>query len=1172
MVRRAASTSTDNSQNGSSSVPTRSQRVKRMRLSQPNESDDEEAEVLQQTQGGVYDDDGEEEQVDGDDAEAEGSSKGRKRARANTQGDASGSNYKGKAKAEHKTLPRGADGYIPGSIVRVRLRNFVTYDSVEFSPGPYLNMILGPNGTGKSSIACAICIGLNYPTSVLGRQSEISSFVKLGKDDGHIEIELKGPKGKPNLIVKRTLNARAKNSHFTINGKSASGRDVNQRMEELNVQVTNLCSFLPQDKVAEFAGMTRPQLLRETQRAAGNANLTNWHDTLIESGKELKVMQEKVDGDKSRLTNDQQRNANLERDVKLYEERQQLEREIEFLALVLPFKEYIEARRVYDQSRVVQRQLHAEVDKLKKKNAPYIQLQDNFKTQFEDITRRRDDLKTSSRSKFAIMRKRWDEGDTLDQEAENYKNRLENLRQIEKDRHKKINEMKDKVVRYQKEADNPPDISELEAIKQELTATRAAGQAIQERQRVLQDKQKEVVNQETGLKGTIDEHNRRLKQLEDVSHRKLQALIQWDKDCGDTVAWLRQNRHRFKMEVFEPAMLSITIPNQSFSASVEACFGANDLKTFVAQCEEDYQLLNRLVADTPEALGRKARINTWFRTQGRNQQPPVSVEELNRLGFDGYAMDYIDCPDGMRWWLQSAVGLHRTAIALDPRRVNQTEAMEVLSRNGSINYIVGKIMNSVRRSKYGQRLAQNSTREISPARNLATSSVDPQVKRQHERAIAEAQDGLGMCKAEMDKLSEEDNEIRAESRDAKKRHEEATARRDRIIALQKAHGKAKIALENCQAELERLLHAPSVDDERAQLKRKILQLAHKRGNILKEYQKLMAAAMKEQVQCTRAGLEYLHVGARKTAVDALCKEQQQELNEAMSRYAVADQKYKAAKEDAKNKLNFSRAKLDEVSQATRDRFQELEEAGNLENEPRTAEEIETELGALQTQLDMNMHTNAGVVEQYRQRQIEIAQLSQNIEELEEKMGKVQDRIKRTRDLWEPALMQLVDDIGARFSSAFDRIGCAGEVRVAQHDDFDKWSIEIYVKFRDHERLQLLSAERQSGGERSLTTILYLMSLTAHAKAPFSLVDEINQGMDAKYERTAHNSLVDVTCEEDCGQYFLITPKLLPNLHYHDRMKVLCVNNGEWLPDNNPSGSLMTMIDTYVQHRNGGGSA
>ena len=56
--------------------------------------------------------------------------------------------------------------FIPGSIVRVQLRNFVTYDYVEFTPGPYLNMILGPNGTGKSSIACAICLGLNFPPSV----------------------------------------------------------------------------------------------------------------------------------------------------------------------------------------------------------------------------------------------------------------------------------------------------------------------------------------------------------------------------------------------------------------------------------------------------------------------------------------------------------------------------------------------------------------------------------------------------------------------------------------------------------------------------------------------------------------------------------------------------------------------------------------------------------------------------------------------------------------------------------------------------------------------------------------------------------------------------------------------------------------------------------------------
>ena len=50
-------------------------------------------------------------------------------------------------------------------------------------------------------------------------------------------------------------------------------------------------TFLPQDRVAEFARMTPQQLLRETQRCAGNENLTSWHDTLIQSGKDLKTLQ-----------------------------------------------------------------------------------------------------------------------------------------------------------------------------------------------------------------------------------------------------------------------------------------------------------------------------------------------------------------------------------------------------------------------------------------------------------------------------------------------------------------------------------------------------------------------------------------------------------------------------------------------------------------------------------------------------------------------------------------------------------------------------------------------------------------------------------------------------------------------------------------------------------------
>jgi hypothetical protein len=54
----------------------------------------------------------------------------------------------------------------PGSIVRVKFENFVTYTAVEFSPGPSLNMVIGPNGTGKSTLVCAICLGLGWGAQV----------------------------------------------------------------------------------------------------------------------------------------------------------------------------------------------------------------------------------------------------------------------------------------------------------------------------------------------------------------------------------------------------------------------------------------------------------------------------------------------------------------------------------------------------------------------------------------------------------------------------------------------------------------------------------------------------------------------------------------------------------------------------------------------------------------------------------------------------------------------------------------------------------------------------------------------------------------------------------------------------------------------------------------------
>jgi len=49
-------------------------------------------------------------------------------------------------------------GYRVGSIYRVKMKNFLTYDECEVFPGPKLNVVIGPNGTGKSTMTHAICL------------------------------------------------------------------------------------------------------------------------------------------------------------------------------------------------------------------------------------------------------------------------------------------------------------------------------------------------------------------------------------------------------------------------------------------------------------------------------------------------------------------------------------------------------------------------------------------------------------------------------------------------------------------------------------------------------------------------------------------------------------------------------------------------------------------------------------------------------------------------------------------------------------------------------------------------------------------------------------------------------------------------------------------------------
>ena len=86
----------------------------------------------------------------------------------------------------------------------------------------------------------------------------------------------------------------------------------------------------------------------------------------------------------------------------------------------------------------------------------------------------------------------------------------------------------------------------------------------------------------------------RITRLKDKSHQRINQLRSWDRDCADVIGWLREHRHLFRQEVFEPAIVSLSIPDQRYADAIEACFNANQLKVYIELQKRVEYLLRQL--------------------------------------------------------------------------------------------------------------------------------------------------------------------------------------------------------------------------------------------------------------------------------------------------------------------------------------------------------------------------------------------------------------------------------------------------------------------------------------------------------------------------------------------------------------------------------------------------
>ncbi|KAH7176560.1 hypothetical protein EDB81DRAFT_42794 [Dactylonectria macrodidyma] len=1028
------------------------------------------------------------------------------------------------------------DGFQPGAIVRVSVQNFVTYEKAEFFPGPHLNMVVGPNGTGKSSLVCAICLGLGYSPKHLGRAGSVKEFVKHGKDTATIEIELyKRAKDRRNFVVKVQIRREQNSQKWWLNGKETNHKTIQVLMRKLKIQVDNLCQFLPQDRVVEFAACTPVDLLHETLRAAAPEEMLVWQTQLQELHKEKRGLSEAVHTDVETLKNLENRQQGLQADVDRVREREEIVEQVKNLKSALVLSQYREARELNSSAKERKKTAERSLRQLEQESGPSLVAVNQKQEYAREIEAVIPQMTQAMKDAQDLAKKLARDVSVATGNIKEFDTKLRSEREGHDAKKKEVAQSRSRITALQGDLKNRPDEFNPGDFNRNIRGE-------EHKAREMEAEQREITSQCDAIKVKGKAVTAELRQveadIESFDTQQGQQLSFMKKHFPEIAAgweWVQENQNQFEKPVFGPPMISCSIKDERYSDQVQALLQADDFTCFTAQTKGDYKRLT-------DQFYREMSLSVVIRTCAHPLnafRSPVEADEAKALGLDGFAIDFLEGPDPVLAMLCAEKRLHQSGVSLADHNDAQYDR---LVQGGKVNqWAAGRQSYSVRRRKeYGPQAMTTITKSIQPGRFWTSQPVDNQEKAELHRKLTH-------IRGEREVLKEELRKAQAKSKAIEDQKAGIADTIDRLKreknALQKEYQKWQSLPEKIESEERaKANHEQAMRDAR----KNVITLRYEWDTAVLRRAELVLRFQDSIEKIRTAHHALLEAEIRLIEATSDIQGLKDRNATIMARLQAEKEIVQQASDEATRTRDTGRLLSQQVQEILaqepekRDLFSSLCEGKN-------PEEMQHEISAEEAKLELIHAANPNVVREFERRAQEIARLTRKMEGSSEQLATLTREIDGIMSKWEPTLDELVSKISDAFAYNFEQISCAGEVRVHKPEDFDAWALDVMVRFRENETLQQLTAHRQSGGERAVSTIFYLMALQSMAQSPFRVVDEINQGMDPRNERMVHERMVEIACREHTSQYFLITPKLLTGLRYDPKMRILCIASGEHMP-------------------------
>ncbi|CAH2246041.1 structural maintenance of chromosomes 6 [Pelobates cultripes] len=1019
-----------------------------------------------------------------------------------------------------------------GIIESISLKNFMCHSNLgPFRFGPNVNFVVGNNGSGKSAVLTALIVGLGGKAAITNRGSSIKGFVKDGQTSADVSITLRN-RGEDAFKPEVYGDSITVQQHFTTDGsrsyklKSVTGALVSSKKEELtaildhfNIQVDNPVSVLTQEMSKHFLQSKNESdkykfFMKATQLDQMKEDYSYIMETKNKTNDQVKYGVERLHELRRECMEKEERFKSIASLGEKQEKLEDLKRKMAWAVVnetekqIKPFKEQLAA----EENRTLKFEQKIEEWQEKVKNA-----EGRFKAIQEQLEKISQDALALKPQAMALKddvqtkKKVWNEAEVF------YNRHRMDLRRLERD----SEQLRKRIIELQKSADNTSEdenmarMREIAELKEKLKALQdqemTTNQQIEQFQQAIyryKEERTRLYNEERDMKHKMEQQKRQLKELQDSKTDRLKRF-------GQNMPSLLQaindayNQGRFLKKPVGPLGACIRLKDPDLALAVESCLKGL-LLAFCCDNHKDERTLQLLMSKT-FTHGQRPQIivnefgNEVYNVQKRAVFHPNYPTVLTALEIDNPVV--ANCLIDMRG-IETVLLIKNNSEAREvmQRRAPPRNCREAFTGEGDQVF-----SNRYYSSEY------NRAKLLSGDVEVEISFLDKEVKNMAAQ-LSTVQQRVRSIEGD---IKQNENYMLQYYNTKKRKQAEARELNARIT------------------ELENVEEQPSIDI--ATLESEAQDIKNKTEHVRKEMKEAWNRMEDLKSSLQKSEHQYDEIKMKISSVSEVAEPVKDELHKVDQEVESCKTHKKHYEKKMAEHLEGIRKRKEELKAKEKDLEEKLCQAKQIFPErievTRSARSLDTEIVRLREKInsERDLHGDRDeVIRQYHAAKENYQDVESKVKNLKKFINLLDDIMTQRFKTYQLFRRCLTLRCKFYFDTLLSQRAYSGKISF----DHKNETLSITVQPGEGNKAALSDMRSLSGGERSFSTVCFILSLWSIAESPFRCLDEFDVYMDMVNRRISMDMMLSMADSQRFRQFILLTPQNMSSLPSSTLIRIL----------------------------------